>query len=244
MSDFGRALHVLALELVSGIAFGFLLFCATANAQVRYTDFSMLGQRHASLIADTNGTLAVEPVVVPISPSVSHIQWRAPGKAPIYWEVFELKHNPATSTNWWFLTAFCSPGICDPIATQRATLEIGGQVFEIGRPEIQGHPYAPEFFTAPYTIRIWGWSGPTTFHWRASMSMPSEVSNPLWLTTPQKARLAIRQDEAWWDGLNGWEEGASDLSWSRFNYLGKGVGIGYIGENMGWRYGAAWAWSY
>lgn len=236
MSDFGRALHVLALESVTAICLTLLMLALTAQAQpVRYSDYSMLGERHAALIADVNGAFASEPVVIPISATVSHIEWREPGKPPTYWEVFELKDNPATSTRWWFLTGFCSPGGCDPITTQRATLEIGGQVFEVGHPELAGHPYAPEFFTAPYTLRIWGRSGPTPFTWRASMSMPVEITNPLWLNDSQRTRMAIRQDETWTD---------SSGSSTRFNYLGRGAGIGYVGENDGWKYGIAWAWRY
>lgn len=233
--SFGRAMHVLALAALTSACLTILLIAWTVEAQVRYSDYSMLGERHAALIADSTGAFASEPVVVPISPTVSHLQWRAPGKPATYWEVFELKDNPATSTRWWFLVAFCSPGGCDFIRTDRATLEIGGQVFEISRPELAGHPYAPEMYTAPYTIRIWARSGPAPFQWRASLSMPVEISNPLWLTDPQRSRMAIRQDEVWTD---------SSGSSTRWNYLGKGAGIGYVGNNDGWAYGVAWAWRY
>lgn len=235
MSDFGRACHQLALEIVAGVAIGFLLFCwSEAFAQVRYSDYAMLGERHAALLADSNGTFAAEMIVQPID-GRSRVYWRPPGGPSDYYEVFELKDNPATSTRWWFLTHFCRTAGCDPITTQRATLEIGGQVFEISRPEIPGHPYAPETFTAPYVIRIWGRSGPTPFHWRASMSMPAEITSPQWRTDGNRTRMAIRQDEEWTD---------SSGSSTRFNYLGRGAGIGFAGENDGWRYGIAWAWRY
>lgn len=227
-----------------------VLFSSTTHAiadeiPVRYSDYSMLTQRWAYLIADRNGAFAAEVVIEPQSPTVSHIQWRVPGQPPTYWEVFELKDNPATGSKWWFLTKFCSPGGCDVITTQRAVLSIGGQTFEIARPDVEGHPYAPELFTAPYVITIWAETGPTPFYWKAAMAMPVDVTNPLWNNDVQKTRKALRQDEVWWSQTGGWEEGGSDTQWSRYNYLGKGAGIGFAGKNFGWwEFGIAWAWPY
>lgn len=244
---------------------------ATENAieQLDFTDetvsdYFLLQSRTSGVMVLHSGQVLSRWSTAPTSSDHAEVSWgisdaaRAAGK-PINSNELAIKHNcVAGGGDFLWLDAYRSnrsDGVSPrfKIETTRAEMRAkDGHWINIsgeGGCWTVGHPYALKKISVdPYSIRVWGKiynrNGVTvgrTFFWQETLTYIPAVENQCWETDTNRVRPVIRQDEAWWDSVNGWTVGSGNLgktneptgesvTYGRFQMLAKGAGWGWRGN--------------
>ena len=143
-------------------------------------------------------------------------------------------------SNYVYLDAYSGTtnGLRYPVYSYRT--EINGA--EVPSPKT-GQIYMPRRITGPLTITVWGWiqandgSFGKLWAWRATLTPMLNAPTPCGPDLD-----AIKQEETWWDSDGGWlwnptpsapfdkdnKPQAFTHSYVRENYMGKGIGQGWL----------------
>ncbi len=153
----------------------------------------------------------------PTSPAGGDVAWGDPAnwKAPKSIEEWETRTSCSGGHDMVFVNAYRDSvtGARYPIRTVKALYvdPSTGQSFDIttgcnpqdGQPH--GQPYAVyTVYGAPYVVKVWGeiWANGEAnkrFYWEHRVEPYKLVTNPCWEGDGPEARVAIRQQEAWWE---------------------------------------------
>lgn len=144
-------------------------------------------------------------------------------KIDIYWstiEQHEIRKNCSDGKSYVWVSYYkttSTPQAQYPITATKVLLKRGGVTTDLTNVcGSDGHVYALyDVDSVPYTVEVWGNIAPAvglppdnTFYWKATYSLVTST-NTCWLGDANQTRMAIHQEEAWWDNHNGWDRGAS-----------------------------------
>ena len=151
----------------------------------------------------------------------------------------EFRIRPYAGEDWVMLDAYRSDGHRWPIVSDRIHINYGMGWIDLP-PET--NPYTPVHITKPFTLRMWGViAGEKRFFWQHKISMPELTYNSCWKGLGDSTRLAIRQDEVWWDEVGGWVRGTGtmrdglptgEVQMDFFQTIGKDAGYVWTGSGV------------
>lgn len=222
---------------------------------LNYTDYVPYGKRAAGAYNSLNGELAGIWVIAPdASGKINQVHFYDPKAGPGYYEEHTIKYNPATGSDWMFVTGYCNwkTKVCDTVLIEKVIVTFGGQSFDITRKDIAGQPYAPMRFSGEYEVKAWGWSAGARFFWHARVSEQS-LTSKTWKGDGSLTRSALQQEEIWWDERSGWEGPKGTIGpdgwpvgdhpgWGRTSSAAQGGIFAWTGDILGWQFGTSSTW--
>jgi hypothetical protein len=187
-------------------------------------------------------------------------------------EEWAVKLNCGTAHDFVWVNAYRdAQGNRFAIGTTKALLITDdGEEIDItqqGACSAEGQPYALYHVrNKPYVMKVWGdlydVSGipARRFYWEHKITPYQWIINSCWANDAQKTRIAIRQDEAWWDSDSGWTIGHGNIDtqtnepdgagvfYARYQTVARNTGYGWTYQR--WDSGAeltaclqhAWDW--
>ena len=132
-----------------------------------------------------------------ISPSAIDVTWGPSTE--------EFRIRPYAGEDWVILDAYRSDGHRWPIVSDRIQIDYGLGWVDLP-PET--NPYSPVIVSKPFTLRMWGVvAGERKFFWQHRITTSVLTYNSCWQGLGDSTRLAIKQEEVWWDSDGGWVRG-------------------------------------
>jgi hypothetical protein len=248
-------------------------FPATGHAQDTFDQYAPLHLRRGGLLVDqASRQWMSEWATNPTSPTHTDVSWGNPKTWPAdnSQEEWEIKQNCSGGNAWVWVNAFRNDatGARYPLSTTRATYTdlTTGQTFDItsgGACGTAGQPYAVyNVYNSPYVVKVWGNiynNGVVSkrFFWQQTIRPFQTVTNVCWTGPGGNVRTAIRQDEAWWDSVDGWAFGSSGslgangepdgirVNYGRYQTIAKGVGYAWTYQQFNQSPGclqSQWSW--
>lgn len=200
----------------------------TGNASVVVHDYRQYAPFQQSVIRTfTHGTYSA----FAISPTAIDVTWGPSTE--------EFRIREYAGEQWVMLDAYRSDGHRWPIVAHRIQIDYGMGWVDLP-PET--NPYTPVIVKRPFTLRMWGIiANEKRFFWQHKISMPVLTYNECWKGLGDSTRLAIRQDEVWWDEVGGWVRGTGtmkdglptgEVQMDFFQTIGKDAGYVWTGSGV------------
>jgi len=219
-----------------------------------FDKYAPLRDRKSGLMVNKSNLLPYSQWATnPTSSTTTDVAWGGPSTWPeANYEEWDVKFGCVMNKDFVWINAYRNyAGNRFAIRTTKALLiNDKGKVLDIingGQCGTEGQPYAlHKIDNEQYIIKVWGdlldiWGNVgKRFYWEHIIT-PYQVVDPCWQTDMTKLRIAIRQDEAWWDSDQQWVIGGGNIDPNTNEPDGTGVRYGRyqtIAKNAGyvWTY--------